>query len=297
MSLHRTLRFIVDHPLNARHKGLAVSRFLRWQVGSRLLPGAVAVPFVDGTVLLAQPGMEGATGNIYCGLHEFPDMSFVLHALRPGDLFVDVGANVGSYTVLAAGACGADVISCEPIPAAYRHLQLNIHINELDDRVRALRVGVGSATGLLRFTSTFDSMNHVVTGAQESQSPTVQVEVTSLDELLEAEDPYLLKIDVEGYETEVVDGASQTLARPNLAAVVMELNGSGGRFGFDESDLHRTMLEFGFDPYTYDPFSRTLLKAATPTYQAGNVLYVRKAESVRTRLRDAPTRTINRVRF
>ena len=45
-------------------------------------------------------GMTGATGNVYCGLHEFEDMALVLHALRPRDLFVDVGANVGSYTVL-----------------------------------------------------------------------------------------------------------------------------------------------------------------------------------------------------
>jgi hypothetical protein len=36
------------------------------------------------------------TGNIYCGLHEFADMGFVLHFLRPGDLFVDVGANIAA---------------------------------------------------------------------------------------------------------------------------------------------------------------------------------------------------------
>lgn len=47
--------------------------------------------------------MTGATGNWYCGLQEYEDMSFVLHALRPGDLFVDVGANIGSYSILAAG--------------------------------------------------------------------------------------------------------------------------------------------------------------------------------------------------
>ena len=45
--------------------------------------------------------MHGVTGNVYCGLHDFAEMSFMLHLLRAGDLFADIGANVGSYTVLA----------------------------------------------------------------------------------------------------------------------------------------------------------------------------------------------------
>jgi hypothetical protein len=52
----------------------------------------------------ATSGMTGATGNLYVGLHEFEEMAFLLHFLRPGDLFADVGANVGSYTILAAVA-------------------------------------------------------------------------------------------------------------------------------------------------------------------------------------------------
>lgn len=54
--------------------------------------------------------MTGATGNIYVGLHEFEDMAFLLHVLRRTDLFVDVGANIGSYTILAGGAAGAKLL-------------------------------------------------------------------------------------------------------------------------------------------------------------------------------------------
>jgi hypothetical protein len=63
----------------------------------------VAMPYVNETRLLVKPGMAGATGNVYAGLHEYEDMAFVLHALRPSSRFVDVGANVGTYTVLAGG--------------------------------------------------------------------------------------------------------------------------------------------------------------------------------------------------
>ena len=63
--------------------------------------------------------MTGATGNIYTGLHEFEDMMFLLHLLRPGDIFVDAGANIGSYTVLASAVVGAKSISFEPVPPLF----------------------------------------------------------------------------------------------------------------------------------------------------------------------------------
>ncbi len=59
--------------------------------------------------------MTGATGNIYAGLHEFDDMAFFLHLLRPEDMFADVGSNIGSYTILASGVVGAKSVAFEPV--------------------------------------------------------------------------------------------------------------------------------------------------------------------------------------
>src|SRR5262245_22540376 len=134
LSTLKTLSFILRHPLNRQAKLRAFSRYLRWQVASRLVDAPIAVPFVDSTRLLVSSGMTGATGNVYCGLHEYRDMSFVLHALTADDLFVDVGANVGTYTILAAGAAGSSVVSLEPHPRAYAHLLANIRFNDLGDK-------------------------------------------------------------------------------------------------------------------------------------------------------------------
>ena len=100
--LLRTLQVIVQHPLNASDRPGSLLRYAKWQVGSRLVPGPVIVPFVNDTVFIAAPGMTGVTQNIYTGLSDFFDCAFLLHFLREGDLFVDIGANVGIYTVLAA---------------------------------------------------------------------------------------------------------------------------------------------------------------------------------------------------
>jgi hypothetical protein len=114
----RTLRHFLNHPLGRRNRLGTLMRILRWQIGSRALGTAVAVPFVDGTRLLIRAGMHGATGNVYVGLMEYEDMAFVLHLLRKDDAFLDVGANVGVYSILAAGR-GANVLAIEPVPATY----------------------------------------------------------------------------------------------------------------------------------------------------------------------------------
>src|SRR5262249_33022330 len=91
MGFISTTRFII--PLVGDENLQILSRFACWQIGERLARGPVTVQFVNSAQLLASPGMTGATGNVYVGLHKFSDMSFVLHFLRPNDLFVDVGAN------------------------------------------------------------------------------------------------------------------------------------------------------------------------------------------------------------
>ena len=114
-SFLRTWQFINKHPLASRNRSLAIANWLRWQISSSILKMPVIFPWIGQSKLVSERGMTGATGNIYAGLHEFVDMAFCLHLLRSGDLFVDVGANIGSYTVLASKVAGANSVTLEPI--------------------------------------------------------------------------------------------------------------------------------------------------------------------------------------
>lgn len=286
-----TLKFILEHPLTRQRKVSAIRRWVNWQVGSRLVPGPVAVNFVNKMMLLVSPGMTGATGNVYAGLHEFPDMAFALHLLRRGDLFVDVGANVGTYTVLAASV-GAKSISMEPIHNAFDHFMLNINLNDIRDIVDARRIGIGSKKGVLKFTNGLDTVNHVVNGREATATAVCEVEVETLDNVVAKSRPVLVKIDVEGFETEVIEGAKDVLSQKSLLAVIMELNGSGRRYNYDENDVYARMLGYGFSPYSYDPYQRSLKELNGKNLTAGNTLFIRDVETVRQRLREAPAFTV-----
>jgi len=288
MSLLNTYRFIANHPLTRGRKIDAIGRWLRWQIGSRVLGGPVAVPFVGKARLLVKPGMTGATGNIYCGLHEFEDMGFVLHFLRPGDLFVDVGANIGSYTVLAC-ATGANAISFEPVPATFDALLDNIHLNRLETRVEPRNQAVGRTHGELEMIADQDTTNQALPSGDHYTGKTIRVPLHTLDGTLQGRMPKLIKIDVEGFETEVLAGAEATLANPNLRAVIMELNGSGARYGFDEHSLHQKMQSIGFRSCRYDPITRSVTDLNGQKSASGNTLYLRNPEAARTEVSQSPT--------
>lgn len=276
-SILPTLQFIARHPLSSRRPLSAYWRYARWQVESRLRD-EIVFDWVEGSKLVARNGMTGATGNIYCGLHEFVDMAFLLHFLRPEDLFVDVGANIGSYTVLASAVCGAQSISIEPDPDTMRSLKRNVEANSIGSRVRLVEMAVGSEAGMIRFTIGHDTTNRVATDADARVR---DVLVQTLDEILQNGNPILIKMDVEGYEPKVVAGAAETLKKPSLLAVITETA---------DERVCSVLKAAGFEIASYDPFARVLTAGAG--HKSTNALFVRDLDLCRSRVRRAARRTI-----
>src|SRR5581483_1735884 len=240
-----TLRFIATHPVSSRRPLAGFWRYGRWQIESRLRP-EVEFTWIEGSKLIVRNGMAGATGNIYCGLHEFSDMAFLLHLLRPDDLFIDVGANVGSYSVLASAVCGACAIAVEPDPDTMRSLRRNIEANGIGHRVAFVEAALGATPGTARFTVGLDTTNRI---APPGDAGTREVRVKTLDEIARGQHPVLVKLDVEGHEAMVLEGGRDTLRHPSLLAVQVETAGEAVRDHLESAGFRRSV---------YAPFARKL---------------------------------------
>ena len=241
---------------------------------------------------MAKRGMTGATGNIYAGLHEFEEMGFTLHLLRPGDVFGDIGANIGSYTVLASGVAGARSLSVEPVRRTFEHLKNNVAVNNLETLVGLYNNGMGEESGKLCFTRDYDTVNHVITAGEASNIPTEEVDIITMDALFSTQIPALIKMDVEGFELSVLKGGTHILEDRRLKAILIELNDSCDRYGVKEEDIHRLLLSYDFKPVTYDPLERKLTEL--PTHRKhGNTIYIRDEEWVRNRLTSARKITVS----
>lgn len=117
--------------------------------------------------------------------------------------------------------------------------------------------------------------------------------MTTLDEALAGRTPLMLKIDVEGFETEVLNGAAHTLSAPTLRCVLLELNGSGQRYGYDDGDIRRQLIASGFEECVYQPFERQLLPRSAAQTSSANALFIRDRAFVVARLQDAPPIEVN----
>jgi FkbM family methyltransferase len=270
----QTVEFILRHPIGKRRPVRSLGRYAWWQLQSRLRK-ELTVSWIGSTQLAVRRGMTGATGNIYCGLHEFPEMAFTLHLLREGDLFCDVGANVGSYSVLASGVRQATTIAIEAAPETAQYLRRNVALNEAENLVEIHEVLVGRSVGTAGFTSGNGPCNHVI---EASRTDARILPMSTLDVILGDRCPVLIKMDVESYEEEVFAGSRATLADPRLKAISTE---SVGNF-------KAQLLDHGFEVVYYDPSTRSL--SSTPNgIHHSNILLVRNREWVAARLRDAPS--------
>ncbi len=281
------LHFILRHPLGQRHKLKSIFRFVLWQVGQLLFPGERIISFIGGAKMSVRKNDTGVTGNIYVGIQDFYELSFALHFLKETDLFADIGANVGFYSIIISNTKNIKSFAFEPVPFTYKKLQNNIELNNLQGLVIAKNIAIGSSLGNVKMSANLDTVNHVKLSNEHNEEDII-VEVHTLDSILSDYGiPALIKIDVEGFETEVIRGMKNILASTTLKAIIIELNGSGGRYGFDEGFIHQILLDNSFKPYEYNPFTREVKEIES--FGSTNTIYLRDLDFILSRIKSAPS--------
>lgn len=246
------------HPLNKKNPWKGMVRFLKWQLRGIWTKKPIILKWVDQSLLTIKKSDTTLTANIYWGLTEYKEMLFLLHFLNPDNLFVDVGANMGTYTVLASKCVGAHSISYEPVSATVLRLKEQIALNSINSLVTVNEKVVANLSGTLKISKNKFAENKVI---QQSENLLYEeVPAVSLDDDIRTEKKIFLKIDVEGYESNVLKGASKLLGSGQIVAAIIEINGSGASYGFSDEQVYNMMQDFGFSAFDYNPHQKRLEK-------------------------------------
>jgi FkbM family methyltransferase len=278
LSIIKTINFLYSHPLTKGRGFGVLLKFFSWQFSNLFFDSKKIFSWVNESKLIMRKGETSVTGNYYNGLLEYEDMMFLLHTMKPENVFIDVGANAGVYSVLASKVLGSKSIAFEPINETFERLIDNININRISEKVKTINKGVGSKPGELYFTNNHDTTNKVSNINEENTS---KVSITTLDKEIdtEIEASLFLKIDVEGFEMEVLKGARELLKSGKVSIIIIELNGSGEEFGYTDNDIHMLISSFGFKPISYNPIKREVYEIKTPS-EFGNTIYVKELDQV-----------------
>ncbi len=144
-----------------------------------------------------------------------------VNALRasPQPLVLDVGANAGLFSHLAFCINShAEIIAFEPLPVMVERINASKLRNKMNLRCVPKAVGRAPGTATLESPHGYDGTSRIYTSGQPA-GQTFQVEVTTLDQELQGRSVLLMKIDVEGFEEEVIVGAVETLARTKFIII------------------------------------------------------------------------------
>lgn len=288
-SISDTLRFILYHPLNKNRKLKALLKFIWWQIISKLPPYEYILNYGSKSKLLVRKGMTGATGNFYCGLHDYNEMFFLMHSLDKNFLLVDVGANIGSYSILASVETGCEVICFEPSKSTFDSLIKNIKLNEVQNKIIPYNYGLSSSEELIEFTTNLGAINHVKL-ANESNK-TEKIKFFRFDDIIKLQKPTVVKIDVEGFETNVLDGMTLSLNNKYLIAIIIELNFLGKKYGFEDSDIDDKLKSSGFNSYTYIPHDREFKPISF--LDNDNIIYIKDLPMLKKRVKMSKRFTVN----
>ncbi|MEE9241388.1 MAG: FkbM family methyltransferase [bacterium] len=204
---------------------------------------------------------------------------------RPGSVYYDIGANIGLYSLYPAKLLSQDVriISIEPASVNFHKLNLNVYLNSLAGVISSLCVAVSDreeigefALGDLTEGSALHSYGEAVDYMGNPFQPLHQYRIfsTTLDSLHERWGlpfPNHIKIDVDGIERKIIEGAPNTLADPRLQTVLVEITDKGDSVEYITSTMKKEGFRIDDD---FSEHSSELLKG-TPYEKSRNFIFVR----------------------
>jgi FkbM family methyltransferase len=196
----------------------------KWLISPPKRSGVIQLP--NGLKLWIDPeNDDGVERSLYyTGTYEAGTLDFIENNLKPGDCFVDIGANIGLMSIVASMAVGdeGEIYSFEPHPETAKILRFNIDLNAISN-IKVIQKGVGSENGQAKIYDRWDvNRGGASFIASNSKQDSYDVEIVRLDDVLSSISIDMIKIDIEGFELEALKGAKNIIGSEKPPILIVE---------------------------------------------------------------------------
>ncbi|TSJ35959.1 FkbM family methyltransferase [Mucilaginibacter corticis] len=234
---------------------------------------------------------------------EEAEKQFISNFLRPGDVFFDIGANIGLHSLYAAEALkdSGAIYAFEPTPVTFNRLRENVTLNHFQSMANTYNMGLSNKKDKLNFhisNSGYDAWNSFANLQHVPLETSIQASVLRFDEFVtEHAVNYrqiaLIKVDVEGWELPVLEGMGDFLEQEDFKTCFMiEFTEENVfRAGYSCRDLYNFMTDKGYEWFVYDTASNRLVPSPMKAYYPyENLIAVKKTQlqPIRNRIAIAP---------
>lgn len=244
--VHGVNSFFIRHPFKGAGR-------IRKTIARMMMPlpdGPVACSTIYGFNIYIDPGLRAGLDRTiyYNGTYEAGTIDVINGLLRPGDTFLDVGSNIGLMSLVASHAVGetGKVVAFEPQPDTYATLTRNMQLNQRTN-VITVNEAIGAAAGEATIYSNRQRTASASLIPLDDEITTVQqTRIETLPGFLQAHKistVRMIKIDVEGWELEVLKGARSILAQPNGPALCVEYSHLHKNQGGSLEEIYRLIRQ------------------------------------------------------
>ncbi|MDK2460227.1 FkbM family methyltransferase [Aphanizomenon sp. PH219] len=192
--------------------------------------------------------------SVYLNVFEPYESNLIKNYLKPGMTFIDVGANIGYFTLMGATLVGREgnVIAFEPSPYAYSRLENTVNKNNIS-QVSLVQAGLSNSKSTMQLYIPDEKWgNHSPTIIKNDGGQPIDIPVFTLDEYLKINNIMyvdLMKIDVEGFEPNVIQGAREAIESKKIHSILLEFNKHWLECnGSSVESLYQKLLALGFKP-------------------------------------------------
>ncbi len=252
---------IWHHPANQGKRLTTLLRSIVFVLRKRFVRRDFTFRF-HNSLLLSHPSSKSSSSAVYfSGLPDYWEMQFLKSYLRPGDKVIDIGANVGLYTVYMAELVGKEgsVDAFEPSESTFALLAENLKANALSN-VSAHKLACTNCNGRLGFESGDDhSLSHVI--ADTSEETKLHVEGVRLETYLHESSFSFAKLDIEGHEPFAIEGMGSWLERKIPPVFLIEMGGLSNQYGIRTDEFIARLNHMEYSIYTYDPVKNELVES------------------------------------
>ena len=285
----KSLYKILNHPSNRDHKLKTLTRLFWWKLNQLFFHFPSVVDLTEGIKCICYPCSSFGSLVVYTKLPEYAEMNFLLDVLKSGDTFVDVGANIGAYSLLAASKIkSGKIYAFEPSVQVLSCLEENIRLNNLAN-IFVIDKVVSDVNGYEPFIfGKHCETDHISTNKASRVAkllPSITLDnffdnqkITKLD---------LLKIDVEGAELKVLRGLRRHLENGKVKLILFEVNNRSRDFGSTALDLIAYLKSFNYSVYVFgrDYKLRRIKKNDVETFSTFDALAVNDSKLSRELIR------------
>lgn len=232
---------------------------------------------------------------IFTNEFENDEILFLNRFLKPGDQFIDIGANSGLFTIYAAQKVGSSgkVFSFEPTETTFKKLCKNIELNKYSDRITPFQLALSSKNEdlmLYSLSEGFDAWNSVSKPIINKDFKVLDIKAVQIDRLdeigIDFNNSALVKIDIEGWELNALKGGAEWLKKEKAPVLMIEFAEEHAvNSGSSCRELYSFIESLGYRLYKYEKMNNDLVPAPNLDYYYENIIAAKLIDPVKERLK------------